>query len=85
MRYKQIGMMKKDLDLLYVRMRQMSSSPEKGHRTIMCYDGTKGRQKRGALFSAYKAHRGKNAEDASKHEGKDLRDQLSMFKFISKG
>lgn len=81
MRYKQIGMMKKDIDLLYVRMRQMSSSPEHGHRTIMCYDGTKGRQARGALFPAYKAHRGKNAEDASKHEGKDLRDQLSMFKF----
>ena len=38
---------------------------------------------------AYKAHRGKNAEDASKHEGKELRDQLSMFKFdpmnLSKG
>lgn len=89
MRYKQIGIMKKDIDLLYVRMRQMSSSPEHGHRVIVCYDGIHGRQARGALFPAYKAHRGKNAEDASKHEGKDLRDQLSMFKFdpmnLSKG
>ena len=47
MRYKQIGIMKKDIDLLYVRMRQMSSSPEHGHRVIVCYDGIHGRQARG--------------------------------------
>lgn len=79
MRYNQRGLLKKDIDLLYVRMRQMSASPEKGHKVIICYDGIKGRQSRGKLFTKYKAHRGKNAEDASKHEGRDLRDQFTTF------
>jgi 5'-3' exonuclease len=90
MRYHQRGMLMKDVDLLYVRMRQMASSPEQGHRVIVCYDGTQGRQSRGQLLPTYKAHRGgKAAEDASTFEGKDFRDQFSMFKMdpmcLSKG
>ena len=45
---------------------------------IVCYDGTKGRNKRGKLFEDYKAnrHRKEGIYLASEHEGSDLRIKL---------
>ena len=65
-----------DLGFLEVLMSRMRVNPkyDKSCSTIVCFDGVKGRQMRGALFDSYKANRTFAAEGASTHEGKDIRD-----------
>jgi len=65
-----------DLGFLEVLMSRMRVNPkyDKSCSVILCFDGIKGRQRRGVLYDAYKANRTFAADGASTHEGKDVRD-----------
>ena len=64
-----------DLGFLEVLMSRMRVNPkyDKSCSVIVCFDGIKGRQRRGVLYDAYKANRTFAADGASTHEGKDIR------------
>ncbi len=64
-----------DLGFLEVLMSRMRVNPkyDKSCSVIICFDGVKGRQRRGVLYDAYKANRTFAADGASTHEGKDVR------------
>ena len=59
-----------------VMMSRMRVNPkyDKSCSLIICFDGTKGRQLRGALDDGYKANRTFAADGASTHEGRDIRE-----------
>jgi len=65
-----------DLGFLEVTMSRMRVNPkyDKSCSVILCFDGIKGRQRRGVLYDGYKANRTFAADGASTHEGKDVRD-----------
>ncbi len=50
---------------------------DKSCSLILCFDGIKGRQLRGALYDSYKSNRTFASEGASTHEGKDVREVFS--------
>jgi 5'-3' exonuclease len=65
-----------DLGYIEVVMSRMRVNPkyDKSCSLILCFDGIKGRQLRGALYDGYKANRTFAADGASTHEGKDIRE-----------
>jgi len=66
-----------DLGYIEVIMSRMKVNPkyDKSCSLVLCFDGIKGRQLRGALYEGYKANRNfESEENASTHEGKDIRD-----------
>lgn len=67
---------KGDISYCEVVMSRMKSNPkyDKTCEAILCFDGIKGRQLRGAIYEDYKSARNKGLEvKASEHEGKDTR------------
>ena len=72
-----------DISYIGFRLGEMKKNPkyESSCMVIVCYDGIKGRQKRGQLHSLYKANRYGAEEDydAKNHEGVDIREKLSKM------
>ncbi len=68
-----------DMGYLEVVMSRMRVNPkyDKSCSLILCFDGIKGRQLRGALYDGYKANRTFASEGASTHEGRDIREVFS--------
>jgi len=68
-----------DIGYIEVIMSRMRVNPkyDKSCSLILCFDGIKGRQLRGALYDGYKANRTFASEGASTHEGKDIREVFS--------
>ena len=65
-----------DLGYVEVVLSRMKSNPkyDKSIQAIVCFDGVKGRQLRGALYEDYKSSRNGGLEvKASEHEGQDTR------------
>lgn len=78
-----MGMQKKcifnDMKYLEYRMRSVGYFPSKKQPVIICWDGDKGRQFRGAIYDQYKANRAKGVEnyDASTYVINDFRAYLA--------
>jgi len=68
-----------DMGYIEVLLSRMKVNPkyDKSCSLILCFDGIKGRQLRGALYDSYKSNRTFASEGASTHEGKDVREVFS--------
>ena len=68
-----------DMGYIEVLLSRMKVNPkyDKSCSLVLCFDGIKGRQLRGALYDSYKSNRTFASEGASTHEGKDIREVFS--------
>lgn len=74
---------KADISYLGFRLGELKKNPkyESNCMIIVCYDGIKGRQRRGQLHPSYKGNRYGAEENytAAEHEGVDIREKLSTM------
>tara|TARA_R110002012_G_scaffold319529_1_gene540516 strand:- start:10341 stop:11393 length:1053 start_codon:yes stop_codon:yes gene_type:complete len=72
-----------DISYIGFRLGELKKNPkyESSCMAIVCYDGIKGRQRRGQLHPLYKGNRYGAEEDynAAGHEGVDIREKLSKM------